>query len=63
MRRTQTQVVKGKCRSARDRDSQLRDAHRKAFERMEAARWSSEARREITRAVDELIDACEAYTD
>ncbi len=63
MRLTQTQVAKGKCRSSRDRDSELRDAHKRAFDKMESARWSTAAREEITKAIDELIDACEAYTN
>lgn len=63
MRQTQTQVAKGKCRSSRDRDAELREAHKRAFDKIESARWNAAARDEITRAIDELIDACEAYTD
>jgi hypothetical protein len=44
-----------------DRDDELRSAQRVAFERMQASNGSEESRHDFSKAVEELIDACEAY--
>ncbi len=50
-------------RPRRDRDSALRAAHQEAFAKIARARTSADHRAEVALAVDELIDACEAYTE
>jgi hypothetical protein len=44
----------------RDRDGELRQAHQVAFSKMAAGTGRHQ---EIALAIEELIDACEAYID
>jgi hypothetical protein len=44
-----------------DRDDELRSAQRLAFERMRESNGSAESRHDFSKAVQDLIDACEAY--
>jgi hypothetical protein len=44
------------------RDHELRMAHQVAFTRIHEARAATDYRAEVSKAVQELIDACEAYT-
>jgi hypothetical protein len=44
------------------RDHELRLAHQRAFTKMAEARSADDASDRVSRAIDELIEACEAYT-
>jgi hypothetical protein len=44
------------------RDEELRSAHRRAFTKISEAGAAADRGRAISLAVEELIDACEAYT-
>ncbi|MFN2488274.1 MAG: hypothetical protein ABR529_00730 [Actinomycetota bacterium] len=46
-----------------DRDEQLRWAHKRAFDKISEARTTDNHLAAVKDAVQELIDACEAYTD
>ena len=46
-----------------NRDDELRDAHQRAFTKMHEASARADRRRVVSEAVQELIDACEAYTE
>lgn len=48
-------------RARRSRDESLRHAHQRAFEQIREATQSARGERMISQAVEELIDACEAY--
>lgn len=48
-------------RSRRARDEELREAHHDAFQKIREARTSGNATESIAQAVQELVDACEAY--
>jgi hypothetical protein len=56
----QPEVVEVARESARDEE--LRSAHRRVFGKILAARASGDGRAEVKVAVQELVDACEAYT-
>jgi hypothetical protein len=58
--RLQTMQV---TRSRRDRDAELRGAHQRAFTKIHGAKGSADYRDSVARAVEELVDACEAYID
>jgi hypothetical protein len=45
------------------RDGQLRLAHQRAFERIRAAGSERDYRATVAQAVEELVAACEAYTN
>ncbi|MGH2735953.1 MAG: hypothetical protein ACRDKZ_10260 [Actinomycetota bacterium] len=45
-----------------DRDHTLRAAHQAAFDKILRARQSPGYREAVKQAVDDLIEACEAYT-
>ncbi len=45
------------------RDGSLRLAHRRAFDKIASARGMRNQREVVARAVEELVDACEAYVD
>jgi hypothetical protein len=45
-----------------DRDEVLRSAHRKAFSQILEARATAHYEATVQRVVEDLIDACEAYT-
>ena len=48
-------------RRSRDRDEELRDAHRRMFEEIGQS-WTTPRREEqVSEALERLIDACEAY--
>lgn len=51
-----------KRRVSGDRDHTLRAAHQAAFDKILKARQAPGYRDAVKRAVDELIEACEAYT-
>ena len=44
------------------RDFRLRLAHRRAFTKISKARLASDHQAAVSSAVDELVEACEAYT-
>lgn len=44
-----------------NRDDELRSAQRLAFERMRESNGSPESRHDFTKAIQDLIDACETY--
>jgi hypothetical protein len=44
------------------RDFELRLAHRRAFARISEAKLAADYQVAVSRAVTELIEACEAYT-
>jgi hypothetical protein len=44
------------------RDHELRLAHQRAFMKMAEARSADDASDRVSRAIEELIEACEAYT-
>jgi hypothetical protein len=44
------------------RDHELRLAHQRAFTKMAAARSSDDSSHQVSKAIEELIEACEAYT-
>jgi hypothetical protein len=44
------------------RDHELRLAHRLAFLKISRARSAADSRAAVNQAVEELIDACAAYT-
>jgi inorganic pyrophosphatase len=44
------------------RDHELRLAHQKAFTKMAEARSADDASDRVSRAIEELVEACEAYT-
>jgi hypothetical protein len=48
--------------SISERDEVLRSAHRRAFSQIIEARATEHHEAAVRRAVEELIDACEAYT-
>lgn len=43
------------------REAELRQAHRRAFEKIRAASTMTDYQRLVAAAVEELVDACEAY--
>jgi hypothetical protein len=45
-----------------DRDEALRAAHRRAFAKMREARSSTDNGATVRAAVEDLVEACEAYT-
>jgi hypothetical protein len=45
-----------------DRDERLRVAHKRAFDKIRGARSTSNYHATVSAAVEELVDACEAYT-
>lgn len=47
----------------RDRDNELREAHRAAFERIHQARLEADYQTKVSQAVADLIDACESYAN
>ena len=55
-------AIASATKTRRDRDSDLRAAHQTAFNRIREARDHASYRDEVRKAVEELIDACEAYT-
>jgi hypothetical protein len=50
-------------KSRRDRDTELRCAHRRAFDKISHALSSHDYRTVVSEAVSELVDACEAYIE
>ncbi|CAN5544268.1 hypothetical protein BH24ACT26_BH24ACT26_07050 [soil metagenome] len=51
------------AKSRPDRDEELRYAHQRAFAKIFEARSSKDSRAAVSSAVQELIDACEAYAE
>ena len=49
--------------SRHHRDTSLRLAHRRAFDKIASARGMRDQREVVARAVEELVEACEAYVD
>jgi hypothetical protein len=47
--------------SAPQREDQLRQAHRRAFDKIRAASTTTDYQQLVAAAVEELVDACEAY--
>jgi hypothetical protein len=45
-----------------DRDQELRRAHQRAFAKIQQARATNDFRTNVKVAIEELVDACEAYT-
>jgi hypothetical protein len=45
------------------REDELREAHQRAFDKIQSATARPDYREAVSRAVAELIDACEAYVN
>ena len=45
------------------RDAVLRQAHQEAFHKMSSAQATADTREVVAQAVEELIDACQAYVE
>jgi hypothetical protein len=43
------------------REAELRQAHQRAFEKIRAASTAADYQHLVAAAVEELVDACEAY--
>ena len=48
-------------RRGRDRDENLRAAHRRMFDDIQRSRTTPKSEDQVTEALQRLIDACEAY--
>jgi hypothetical protein len=48
-------------RGRRDRDEELRAAHRRMFDEIEQSRTTPKREEQVSEALQRLIDACEAY--
>ena len=49
--------------SGHPRDAALRRAHQQAFDKISAAAFSLDHRVIVAQAVEELVDACQAYVE